>query len=61
MKRNLKVGNVPAETTRSGRGSKDQQHESKKGEVVSAWSKECERSVMNKIVEDAKRGYEINI
>ena len=30
-------------------------------EVVSAWSKECERSVMNKLVEDAIRGYEVNI
>ena len=31
------------------------------GEVVSAWSKERERSVMNKFVEDAIRGYEVNI
>ena len=31
------------------------------GEVVSAWSKECERSVINKIVEDAIRGYKVNV
>ena len=31
------------------------------GEVVSARSKECERSVMKKIVEDAIEGYKVNI
>ena len=30
-------------------------------EVVDAWSKECERNVMNKIVEDAMIGYEVKI
>ena len=29
--------------------------------VVSAWSKECECSVMNKIVEEAIRGYEVDV
>ena len=31
------------------------------GEIVSAWSKECERSVMKKIVEDAIGGCKVNI